>query len=58
MIATDTITRRLAGSIAGDISNIIAQMQRHPNLTETILSQAKTTMGLDMTLIPDATLPD
>ena len=54
----DTITRRLAGSIAGDISNVLLQMQRQPDLTETILLQAKATMDLDMTLLPDAILPN
>ena len=54
----DTITRRLAGSIAGDISNVLLQMQCQPDLTETILLQAKATMDLDMTLLPDAILPN
>ncbi|KJS38349.1 MAG: ATPase [Rhodospirillaceae bacterium BRH_c57] len=56
----DTVMRRLAGSIAGDISAIISLLDRYqaPEDRAWILDLARTRMDLDIILRPGAILPN
>jgi two-component system, OmpR family, osmolarity sensor histidine kinase EnvZ len=56
----DTVTRRLARSVAGDVAAIIAVMRGDPDAAahERLFRIARDTMQLDMSFVPGARLPD
>ena len=55
----DTITKRLAQGLAGDIAAVITLLQRDPELQERreIFQMARGAMQLQLSLIPEAQLP-
>jgi two-component system osmolarity sensor histidine kinase EnvZ len=56
----DTVTRRLARSVAGDIATVIDMMQADPSAAgrERLFDVARDNMQLDITFAPGARLPD
>jgi len=54
----DTITWRLASSIAGDIAHVIEELRRAPENKDSIFESARRTMDLHMAIIPDDILPN
>jgi len=56
----DTVTKRLARSVAGDIAAVISLLPEHASAAEreALFGVAKTTMNLDVGFVPDARLPE
>ncbi len=54
----NTVTWRLATSIAGDIAMVVDQIQRNPENTTDLFNSAAATMELVMILRPDEILPN
>jgi len=54
----DTITWRLASSVAGDIANVMQQLRREPEAAARIFEDAGRSMELRLTLEPGEILPN
>src|SRR5262245_40613357 len=54
----DTVTKRLARSIAGDIATIIAVMPTDPAARQQLFDVARNSMQLTIAFVPGARLPD
>lgn len=54
----DTVTRRLAGSVAGDIAFLIEMLREFPDRHDWVFDQARNRIELDASLMPGAILPN
>jgi two-component system, OmpR family, osmolarity sensor histidine kinase EnvZ len=54
----DTVTKRLARGVAGDIATVIAMMPDDPAARQRLFDVAQTSMLLNITFVPGARLPD